>query len=1462
MQIHTRISRRLFLVGLIGIIGLVVGRLEGAKSEQPTLEKSEVAAEALQRPKEAADAPPNARPVELSTDMVRRCKAATALVEVRSIGSGSSVCVSVDGFFVTNRHVVAGAGLGENVRLVVEPGQKSQRVLEARIIKLDEDHDLALLKADAPPHLVTIPLGTDDQLVETMPLAAFGYPFGRMLAADKGYPTVSVNTGTITALRRKGGELSTIQLDASVNPGNSGGPVVDKQGNLIGIVVSGMLMARLNFAIPVSRVREFLSGPALVLRDPRLTFSDRTRPRPFEIDAYAFDPRLLDDLVVELSLTDAANDTRTIKAKRMGNRFVAEGPACPPDSVPLKPTLVVHKGRRRIPSEIPSGALSLGRRTFSWLAIDSLFKDGDEWVVSLLDGERFAGKPAGLPSVPFGAGRTTQLATADRIETRLEHVPPTEVSYELQARRGPKVFTPIQGQLRIQDIPRGLTPSFDQPVARTQIRQPIVIEALVPDSLMLGVAPSGLFWVPRPGAPPGMENERGRHILVNGQPWYIEQAKHRQADGNGGEMSLLPILLGIRDCQIRLLWARPEGDGPHHAERVAADVQKSPQPGVTTVTIKNRAQQPTRIAVAVSFEPTGTLVPLLPPRSRPVLESHWPLNDEGPTRAADLGPGKHTGRTSAACIVPGFRGNGLQIDRQAILCPGVLEIDRTNSFSCSAWIKPGRAENLTIFGRMNSGLRGFDLNYVGSIQAHLISSWDGNAIRVNTIERFDSSQWHHVAMTYDGSSRARGLKIYLDGAEATLEVTVDRLSETIHCDFPFTIGGRERRDYYQGHLDEIRAYDRVLTADEIFEMYDLDRSDLDPAAGSTLNQGLVGRWSFEGLPAESLRDQSGHGHDGVPEVDLGLPEIVDSDGGQAVRLGGSGMVDCGAVADFDRTDSFSLGAWFKPRGEGTRTLMGTMDQVDRGFDLVFDGRVICRLISQWDGSAISIATRPRYPNDIWHHVVCTYDGSSRGSGFKIYADGVEAPFDASPDHLTTSSKCHGYFWIGGRIAKDYFNGDIDDVFVYRRGLSAGEARAWFARGRKSAQTLSAAEKRDLIGLWTFEGKDEEAYRDRSGNGHHGQPDLHSGHSAIVPQGPTRVARFRSIGGIDCGPAGDFERTDAFSAGGWFCWEGGSMLTLISKLQYGIPNRGYDLEYDGEKYVAQLTNTWDYGPGNSIAIQTDPIRGTGWRHVLLTYDGSSRTRGLKLYVNGDIAERDRAEGQPLEVDPHRGTVRHRLAIDGIHDARACGAGPPDSSRTDRPRSPPARGGGSASRDTALERFTVEFRTRSYEPESPTSEWVAPAGIHSLALRARNGSMLSLSATRSLGNLTCVPYVRLFQMITGQSRRHLPLELARHVPDQPEAEHDPGDEAGVGQRVRARRAGPATRRRTGRRSRCRRPGCCWRGSAGVTSRPKPCRSKCTRSSPRLIESSDWLSRSGKSVAMRWRSSVVRTVWLKIR
>ena len=126
-------------------------------------------------------------------------------------------------------------------------------------------------------------------------------------------------------------------------------------------------------------------------------------------------------------------------------------------------------------------------------------------------------------------------------------------------------------------------------------------------------------------------------------------------------------------------------------------------------------------------------------------------------------------------------------------------------------------------------------------------------------------------LTYDGSSRSSGVKLYLDGALATLQTSVDRLSDTIRSDFPFAIGGRERRDYYQGKVDEVRAYNRVLSADEIFELHDLDRSNVSPSPGSSLEQGLVGYWPFERERShpDIFHDKSGLGHDGKPESDLG-----------------------------------------------------------------------------------------------------------------------------------------------------------------------------------------------------------------------------------------------------------------------------------------------------------------------------------------------------------------------------------------------------------------------------------------------------------------------------------------------------------------------------------------------------------------------------------------------------------------
>ena len=196
---------------------------------------------------------------DVPPEVVVKAKRATALVEIAGgAGVATAFCVDASGYFLTNRHVVEAAGDPPVLSLVLYPGEKEQKVLKARVVRSSKQADLALLKVDTAEALTALEIGDSGGLIETLPVVAFGYPFGRYLAAGADdYPTVTVSLGHITALRKARGELQGIQLDASLNPGNSGGPVLDEKGRVVGVVAEGIEGTGINLAVP--------SGPAHAL---------------------------------------------------------------------------------------------------------------------------------------------------------------------------------------------------------------------------------------------------------------------------------------------------------------------------------------------------------------------------------------------------------------------------------------------------------------------------------------------------------------------------------------------------------------------------------------------------------------------------------------------------------------------------------------------------------------------------------------------------------------------------------------------------------------------------------------------------------------------------------------------------------------------------------------------------------------------------------------------------------------------------------------------------------------------------------------------------------------------------------------------------------------------------------------------------------------------------------------------
>lgn len=197
--------------------------------------------------------------------VIQRGKAAVALIEAGPNKVASAFCIDPLGIFVTNHHVVEDLGIGASVKLIMQSSESDEWVLTAEVVSLNKTNDLAILKAYSIPNdkkLTALELARTPNLYETMDLVAFGFPFGKQLTVKKGSnPSISVNVGKLTAIRKENGLVELIQLDASLNPGNSGGPVVDQKGKVVGIVSFGMLASGVNFAIPVEKLWPMIKTP-------------------------------------------------------------------------------------------------------------------------------------------------------------------------------------------------------------------------------------------------------------------------------------------------------------------------------------------------------------------------------------------------------------------------------------------------------------------------------------------------------------------------------------------------------------------------------------------------------------------------------------------------------------------------------------------------------------------------------------------------------------------------------------------------------------------------------------------------------------------------------------------------------------------------------------------------------------------------------------------------------------------------------------------------------------------------------------------------------------------------------------------------------------------------------------------------------------------------------------------------
>jgi putative serine protease PepD len=197
-------------------------------------------------------APPSANTVEIA----KRVLPATVMIQVGR-GTGSGFLIDKDGHIMTNNHVVAGSREGARIRVLFSDG----RVVNAGLLGRSPSYDLAVIKVSGAGSVQPIEVGDSEQVQVGEPVIAAGSPLGlhgtitEGIVSARNRPVVVTETSNADAPTAY---INAIQTDAQINPGSSGGPLVDAGARVIGVNSAILTFGSsrnygLGFAIPINQ---------------------------------------------------------------------------------------------------------------------------------------------------------------------------------------------------------------------------------------------------------------------------------------------------------------------------------------------------------------------------------------------------------------------------------------------------------------------------------------------------------------------------------------------------------------------------------------------------------------------------------------------------------------------------------------------------------------------------------------------------------------------------------------------------------------------------------------------------------------------------------------------------------------------------------------------------------------------------------------------------------------------------------------------------------------------------------------------------------------------------------------------------------------------------------------------------------------------------------------------------------
>lgn len=509
---------------------------------------------------------------------------------------------------------------------------------------------------------------------------------------------------------------------------------------------------------------------------------------------------------------------------------------------------------------------------------------------------------------------------------------------------------------------------------------------------------------------------------------------------------------------------------------------------------------------ALSADEVGQLYRLNSPTGVDTgLKGYWSFNapDMASTTAYDRSGAGNTGTlTNGPAITEGKLGQALDYDGadDYITIPDspTLEALDTEDMTLTGWFYRDTftTDDVIISKRLSfAAAHAAHVVYIDDATDKLVfETSDGtDEYQLESVSTFTSAGWYHFAVVWDQDS-SENSEIFIDGIDnnATDTGTIGNIGSATNSS-PLSIGAQSDGDStFDGKIDEVRSYERTLTAAEIKGLYDTGESDrvnssVSQAQGTgRLDSDLVAYWPFDDGTGSTAVDVSTNSFDG--SASGGPTWTTGQIGGAAYFDGSARFTNSSSTAvalnPIDG-ESFTLAGWFnRDTFTGDDTLLAKragQSVANEGYIVYIDGTTdkvtfeVSDDVDEYQLESVSTFTATG-----WHHVVVSWNDVS---GAALYINGVAeaATVTGTFTNINDLTSATGLALGADSIATNLFNGSLDEIRIYGRALSGDEVAQLYRL------TSPTGTETSLKGYWSFNGQDVSgttAY-DRSGAGNTG-----------------------------------------------------------------------------------------------------------------------------------------------------------------------------------------------------------------------------------------------------------------------------------------------------------------------------------------------------------------------------------------